>query len=147
MTIQNFEEFVLNESKWTKSKQQDIMMKYNLFDCKSWTKPADYDLMNNMKNVFKAYAGFFAQEEIIDNIEGWYFDGMSCVNEVSNKDEFSAKGMTNAEIFVKLYYTFNLDKVMPKLKEMIIDKAENGDSYYQHNVNVQEFAKLFKKGR
>jgi len=146
--IQNFEEFVLNESeKWTKKKQQDIMMNYNLFDCKLWTKPADYTLMNNMKNVFRAYANNFGQLEVVDNAADWYFDDTDCVSETSGKTEFSVNGMTNAEIFVKLYYHFNLDKTMPKLKEMIIDKAENGDSYYQHNENVQEFAKLFKKGR
>lgn len=59
--------------------------------------------MNNMKNVFRAYANNFGQLEVVDNAADWYFDDADCVSEISGKTEFSVNGMTNAEIFVKLY--------------------------------------------
>ncbi|MBQ1570667.1 MAG: hypothetical protein IIZ78_06065 [Clostridiales bacterium] len=136
-------DYPINEAGISKSKQQHIMTKYGLFDCKLWTKSADPELLSNLKYIFMVYANNYGRLNEIENLLHWYFDGDTCINEDDPKNNFSIDGMTNAEVLVKIYYMFALDKAMPELKENIIDKAENGDSYYRHNVNVQEFARLF----
>lgn len=147
--MKNLKQFILEASKKEIKNWQKIVNEYNLFDNKKWLNTADSDFMNNMKEIFKAYCGsFFGDPMKAEQIGGWYFDGNDCVDEKTNKTLFTVKpNMTNAELFVKLYYEMEIDKIFKKLADYMISMSERPDPYYVNSENVQEFAKLFKEGK
>ena len=147
--MKNLKRFILEASNKEIKNWQKIVNEYNLFDNKDWLKPVDYNFMNKMKEIFKAYCGsFFGDPMKAEQIGGWYFDGNECVDEKTNKTLFKVKpGMTNAEVFVKLYYEMEIDKIFKKLADYMIKMSEKEDQYYKDSKNTQEFAKLFKEGK
>ena len=147
--MKNLKQFILEASNKEIKNWQKIVNKYNLFDNKEWLAPANYDFMNNMKEIFKAYCGsFFGDPMKAEQIGGWYFDDNECVDEKTGRTVFVVKpNMTNAELFVKLYYEMGIDKIFKKLADYMIKMSEQSDPYYANSENVQEFAKLFKEGK